>query len=259
MVPGCVWGESINSKRGKEPKAGAGWIDKKEKWPTSYASAAASCGGPRKLPGPSPCHVGLAVERVEGLAVAVGSMDNPPFLFFSLCFAAGCWGIVANAIIGWLVHFIGHWELRSAVSVRPSSASQDNLSRSAPVFWIGPPKLVSFPALLKKMALISLRFLPTSAGGGGLINLFVLVVGSLRSICHLLVARSLASSNRSLLRICTRFQCGRLFFPEPGFPVLWIRVSNTATWTWACMSNYHALLVYISFSQADTLDRTVYI
>jgi hypothetical protein len=35
-------GRSINSKRGKEPKAGAGWIDKKEKWPTSYASAAAS-------------------------------------------------------------------------------------------------------------------------------------------------------------------------------------------------------------------------
>lgn len=105
MVPGCVWGESINSKRGKEPKAGAGWIDKKEKWPTSYASAAASCGGARKLPGPGPCHVGLAVERVEGLAVAVGSMDNPPFLFFSpfvlLLAAEGSWP--TPSLAGWFI------------------------------------------------------------------------------------------------------------------------------------------------------------
>jgi hypothetical protein len=37
--------------------------------------------------------------------------------------------------------------------------------------------LVSFSALLKKMALICLRFLPTSAGGGGLINLLICYFG----------------------------------------------------------------------------------
>ena len=81
-------GRSINSKRGKEPKAGADGLIKRKSGPQAMHQQPQVVGAP-KAPGTQPCtcHVGLAVERVESLAVAVGSMDNPPFPF---CFAADC-------------------------------------------------------------------------------------------------------------------------------------------------------------------------
>lgn len=77
----CVVGRSINSKRGKEPKAGADGLIKRKSGPQAMHQQP-QVGGPQKRPGPSSCtcHVGLAEERVESLAITVHLLDN--HLFF---------------------------------------------------------------------------------------------------------------------------------------------------------------------------------
>lgn len=131
----AVWGgvgRSINSKRGKEPKAGADGLIKRKSGPQAMHQQP-QVGGPRKLPGPPcTCHVGLAGERLESLAVAVPSVDNPPFPFCSLLTADGSSPSLAGSLDtedGFLEVKLDHRPMRSMAVL--SSAGEHSLSYSA--------------------------------------------------------------------------------------------------------------------------------